>query len=155
VQSYHYFVSQSSKFCLHKQLCCFSTSVYCCKLYFFIDSVRKFLDTASYTSEMLLLHKLDILSANRTITRDWNEIWGFHTAVKMQVEVLWVVTPYSDVVGYQRFRVPCCLHPIRWWMEAAWTSQNLVPHHITIPRHSLEEIETSQPWKPQNSHLSV
>jgi hypothetical protein len=27
-----------------------------------------------------------------------------------QVEVFWVVTPCSVVVGYQRFGVPCCLH---------------------------------------------
>jgi len=24
--------------------------------------------------------------------------------------VVWVVMPYSDVVGYQCFRGPCCLH---------------------------------------------
>jgi hypothetical protein len=32
VQLYRYFVSQSSEFCLHNPLCCFSTSVYfyCC-----------------------------------------------------------------------------------------------------------------------------
>jgi hypothetical protein len=29
VQLYRYFVSQSSEFCRHKPLCCFSTSVYC------------------------------------------------------------------------------------------------------------------------------
>jgi hypothetical protein len=28
---------------------------------------------------------------------------------KFKVEVFWVVTPYSVVVGYQRFRGPCCL----------------------------------------------
>jgi hypothetical protein len=27
---YRYFVSQSSEFCRHNSLCCFSTSVYCC-----------------------------------------------------------------------------------------------------------------------------
>jgi hypothetical protein len=34
-------------------------------------------------------------------------------AVRIQVEVFWVVTPYSIVVGYQRFGGPCCfpLHP--------------------------------------------
>jgi hypothetical protein len=32
------------------------------------------------------------------------------TVEKIQVEVFWVVTPCSVVVGYQRFRVPCCLH---------------------------------------------
>jgi hypothetical protein len=45
---YHYFVSQSSDFCRHKHLCCFSTSVYCCKRIFLYDSVRKLLDTPSY-----------------------------------------------------------------------------------------------------------
>jgi hypothetical protein len=32
------------------------------------------------------------------------------TAAKIQVEVFWVVTPCSDVVGYQSFGVLCCLH---------------------------------------------
>jgi hypothetical protein len=34
-------------------------------------------------------------------------------AVKILVDVLWVVTPYSDVLGYQRFRGACFLqfHP--------------------------------------------
>jgi hypothetical protein len=31
------------------------------------------------------------------------------TAVKIQFEVFWVLTP-SSVVGYQRFGGPCCLH---------------------------------------------
>jgi len=30
--------------------------------------------------------------------------------MKFQVVVLWVLTPYSDVVGYQHFRWPCSLH---------------------------------------------
>jgi hypothetical protein len=48
VQLYHYFVSQSSEFCHHNPLCCFSVSVYCCKHIFHYDSVRKLLDTPSY-----------------------------------------------------------------------------------------------------------
>jgi len=32
------------------------------------------------------------------------------TAVMIQVEVFWDVTVCSVVVGYQRFRGPCCLH---------------------------------------------
>jgi len=36
-------MSQSSEFCRHNPLCCFSTSVY-----FIIDSVRKLLVTPSY-----------------------------------------------------------------------------------------------------------
>jgi hypothetical protein len=34
VQLYRYFVSQSSEFCRHSPMCCFSTSVYCCKRLF-------------------------------------------------------------------------------------------------------------------------
>jgi hypothetical protein len=49
VQLYRYFMSQSSEFCRHNPLCCFSTSVYCSSCYFVIDSVRKLLDTLSYT----------------------------------------------------------------------------------------------------------
>jgi len=32
------------------------------------------------------------------------------TAVKIQVEVFLIPTPSCVVVGYQCFRVPCCLH---------------------------------------------
>jgi len=32
------------------------------------------------------------------------------TAVMFQVKVFWDVTPCSVLVGYQRFRGPCCLH---------------------------------------------
>jgi len=31
-------------------------------------------------------------------------------AVKIRVEIFWVVAPCSVVVGYQRFGHPCCLH---------------------------------------------
>jgi hypothetical protein len=34
MQLYRYFVSQSSMFCCHNTLCCFSTSVYCSKCIF-------------------------------------------------------------------------------------------------------------------------
>jgi hypothetical protein len=33
------------------------------------------------------------------------------SVVMFQVEVFWGVTQCSVVVGYQRFRGPCCLHP--------------------------------------------
>jgi hypothetical protein len=45
VQLYRYFMSQSSEFCRHNPLCCFSSSI-CC--YFVIDSVEKLLDTPSH-----------------------------------------------------------------------------------------------------------
>jgi len=31
-------------------------------------------------------------------------------AMKIQVVVMWVVTPCNDVVGYRRFGGPCCFH---------------------------------------------
>jgi hypothetical protein len=34
----------------------------------------------------------------------------FTAVMFLQVEVFWVVTPCIDVVGYQRFRGPYCLH---------------------------------------------
>jgi hypothetical protein len=48
MQLYHYFMSQSSEFCHHNPLCCFSTCVCCCKCIFCYDSVWKLLDTPSY-----------------------------------------------------------------------------------------------------------
>jgi hypothetical protein len=45
------------------------------------------------------------------------KFWGF-TTVMFQVEVFWAVTPCSALIGYQRFRCPCCHHfqtsPWRW-----------------------------------------
>jgi len=40
----------------------------------------------------------------------WSMRFEVYTAVKIQVEALWVVTPCSVVVGYQRFGRPCCLY---------------------------------------------
>jgi hypothetical protein len=57
-----------------------------------------------------------------------------------QVEVLWVVTPYSVVVGYQP--------------SSARTSETLVSYHnytASQPRRPL--LETSPSWKPQNSYI--
>jgi hypothetical protein len=44
VQLYHYFVSQSSEFCRHNPLCCFSTSVNCCLFRYWLG-----LETFGYT----------------------------------------------------------------------------------------------------------
>jgi hypothetical protein len=38
------------------------------------------------------------------------ETFEFFTAMKIQIEVFWGVTPCSDAVGYRRFGEPCCLH---------------------------------------------
>jgi hypothetical protein len=45
---YRYFMSQSSEFCRHNPLCCFSTNVNFLSVYFVIDSVRNLLDISSY-----------------------------------------------------------------------------------------------------------
>jgi len=52
-------------------------------------------------------------------------------AVKIQVEVFWVVTLCIDAIGYQCFGGPCCLHlhldfDLTLNMEAAWSSKMLV-----------------------------
>jgi len=50
VQLYRYFVSQSSEFCRHNPLCCFSTSVYyyCCCLFCYQLSPETFGYTITY-----------------------------------------------------------------------------------------------------------
>jgi hypothetical protein len=44
----------------------------------------------------------------------WNHPTAFPYILALlfvgKVAVFWVVTPCSDVVGYQRFGGPCCLH---------------------------------------------
>jgi hypothetical protein len=50
-------------------------------------------------------------------------------AMKTRVMVFWVVMPYSDVVGYQRFRGPYCIF-FTLKMEAAWLSEALVSWHM-------------------------
>jgi hypothetical protein len=40
----------------------------------------------------------------------YTERFEAFTTVKIQVDVFYVVTPWSVVVGYRRFGGPCCLH---------------------------------------------
>jgi hypothetical protein len=53
------------------------------------------------------------------------------TAVMSRVEVFWVVTPCSVVVGYHRFRGPCCLH---------LRNVDILPQHYTR-RNDLEDLD--------------
>jgi len=51
-------------------------------------------------------------------------------AVKIQVEVFWVVMPCSVVVGHRRFGGPCCLH-----------LQVLVNYHNSTRRQNPEDLD--------------
>jgi hypothetical protein len=54
--------------------------------------------------------------------------------VTVQVEVFWILTPCSGVVGYQRFYSAL-------EMEAAWSPETLVSCHNATRRHSPEDVD--------------
>jgi hypothetical protein len=56
-------------------------------------------------------------------------------AMNIQIEVFWVVTPYSVVVGYQCLGGPRSLH-IQCEVEAARISETVDPYHDTT-RHKI------------------
>jgi len=62
--------------------------------------------------------------------------------IKIQVAVLWVMTPSSDVVGYQRFGEPCCLHLQS--DEATRFSEMLVFYRNTTRRHNILIYEVAK-----------
>jgi len=61
----------------------------------------------------------------------------------IQIDVFWVGKPCSDVVGYQRFGVLCCLYlqgelHFTLKMETARPFETLVSYHITARHHNLK-----------------
>jgi hypothetical protein len=62
------------------------------------------------------------------------------TAVMFHVEVFWVVTPCSVVVGYQLFRDLCCLR-LTLKMEAEQISETLVLYHSTSRCDNTKDLD--------------
>jgi hypothetical protein len=106
VHLYRYFMSQSSEFCRHNPLCCFSTSVYCCFLislstqsgnFWIYPRIHTLFSTAQVNIWILARH-LYVYS------------WIDDRKRWLQVEVFWVVMSCSVAIGYEGFRDPCCVH---------------------------------------------
>jgi hypothetical protein len=74
---------------------------------------------------MIVHHLLEVMV---WVARSSDERFEAFTTVKIQVEFLWVETPFSDVVGYRRFRGPCFTQK----MEALSTSETFVSYRNTI-----------------------
>jgi len=58
--------------------------------------------------------------------------------MKIHIMVFWVVMPYSDMVGYQCFGGPCCLHlKITTWShnpeDLDFSSAYCTVYHSTYP----------------------
>jgi hypothetical protein len=58
-----------------------------------------------------------------------------------QVEVLWIVTSYSVVAGYQRFRGSCFLHNSETLVSYN-TTQRHNPEDLDLKRHDRESPKT-------------
>jgi hypothetical protein len=85
--------------------------------------------------------------------------WKFEAfmTVKIQFKVLWVVTPYSVVVGYQCFRGPCCLHllgsPLKHWYHTT-TQKTLTWRHRESCLVSREVLTCGISYLAKNCHTN-
>jgi hypothetical protein len=107
VQLYRYFASQSSEFCCHNPLCCFSMSVYCCKRIF---RYRLSTETFGYT----LIYKLQ-----------WMEFFLFATPSRpslnhTQTPIIWVNGTISPSVRWLRYVAEHSL-PSRAKVKNVWS----------------------------------
>jgi hypothetical protein len=120
---YRYFMSQSSEFCRRNPLYCFSTSVYCCKAFISVStqSGNFWIQGHEPTYSTVMCSLLYFYVCNSHF-RQW-----------IRVEVLWIMTPCTVVVAYQRFRGPCCLHFM----------VKLVSYHNSTQRYNPEDLEFS------------
>jgi hypothetical protein len=77
----------------------------------------------------------------QTFRSQINSRFEAFTEVKIKGEDFWVVMLCNVVVGYQRFRGPCCfLLQGEVQMEAAWASES---YHNTTQHHKRQDPECS------------
>jgi len=61
--------------------------------------------------------------------------------MKIQVVALWLVTPCSVAIRYDRFGGPCCLHlQGEVTINAARSSETLLSYRNTTWHHNLEDV---------------
>jgi hypothetical protein len=77
--------------------------------------------------------------------------------LRMRIAVFWVVTPHSDVVGYQLFGGPCHLHMhLALKMVAAWPSETSVSYYITTRSNNTENYNFNlHPPEELKSYIAV
>jgi hypothetical protein len=84
-----------------------------------------------FSSSAVLERQLLRYTYKQYSTRD---AWGLHGCEDTSYG-LWVVTPCSDVAGYQRFGRPCCLHlqdEVKWtWRQKVFRNFGVLPHHYS------------------------
>jgi len=70
--------------------------------------------------------------------------------MKIQVEVLWILTQCSYVVGYRRFGVPCCVN-----MEVECLPETSVSYHITARHHNDRDLSVQFVCGRSNAELTA